>query len=93
MPALYDWQTAGDFPVVVPASTRARLEDLREVLRSESISYGELIELQGLAEFIEPGDTELLEAAGVPEFPDEPQPCVYCGAGSNIRCCEFGRDR
>ena len=44
-----------------------RLEELREVLRSESISYGELAELQGLAEHIDPGDVELLEAAGVPE--------------------------
>lgn len=21
------------------------------------------------------------------------RPCVYCGAGVNVRCCEFGRDR
>lgn len=47
-----------------------RLERLREALRAESISWGELNELQGLAEHIEPGDVELLEAAGVPEFPD-----------------------
>lgn len=49
----------------------ARLEELRIALQSESISLGELIELQGLAEHIEPGDVELLEAAGVPEFPEE----------------------
>jgi len=48
-------------------TTRDRLEELRTVLRSESISYGELAELQGLADQIEPGDVELLEAAGVPE--------------------------
>lgn len=53
------------------ADTRERLEYLRGELRAERISYGELAELQGLAEHIEPGDTELLEAAGVPEFPDE----------------------
>ena len=47
---------------------RVRLEELRVVLRSECISWGELAELQGLAEFIEDGDVELLEAAGVPEF-------------------------
>lgn len=47
---------------------RARLEDLRTELRAERISYGELAELQDLAEHIEPGDVELLEAAGVPEF-------------------------
>jgi hypothetical protein len=44
-----------------------RLEELREVLRSESISYGELYELSLLKDYIEEGDVELLEAAGVPE--------------------------
>ncbi len=46
---------------------KKRLEYLRNELRQERISYGELIELQTLAEHIEPGDVELLEAAGVPE--------------------------
>ena len=46
-----------------------RLEYLRQELRAERISYGELAELQALAEHIDPGDVELLEAAGVPEFP------------------------
>jgi hypothetical protein len=50
---------------------RLRLEHLRGILRAESISYGELVELQGLAEHIQPGDVELLEAAGVPEFPED----------------------
>lgn len=45
-----------------------RLEQLRTALRKERISYGELAELQGLAGHIDPGDVELLEAAGVPEF-------------------------
>jgi hypothetical protein len=49
----------------------ARLEYLRGELRAECISYGELSELQGLAEHIEPGDVELLEAAGVPEFAED----------------------
>jgi hypothetical protein len=44
-----------------------RLEQLRARLDAEDISTGELIELQGLAEHIEPGDVQLLEAAGVPE--------------------------
>lgn len=48
-----------------------RLEELRERLRAEDISWGELGELQSLAEHIEPGDVELLEPAGVPEFPDD----------------------
>lgn len=50
---------------------RDRLEYLRGELRAERISYGELAELQGLAPFIAAGDVELLEAAGVPEFPEE----------------------
>lgn len=46
---------------------KQRLEELRQELRKECISYGELVELQSLVEYIEPGDVELLEAAGVPE--------------------------
>lgn len=44
-----------------------RLEYLRGEIRAERISYGEVAELQSLAEHIEPGDVELLEWAGVPE--------------------------
>jgi hypothetical protein len=44
-----------------------RLEYLRQELRAERISYGELAELQSLKDHIAPGDVELLEAAGVPE--------------------------
>lgn len=47
---------------------KKRLEELRVELRNECISYGELAELASLSEHIEPDDTELLEAAGVPEF-------------------------
>lgn len=54
---------------------KQRLEYLRGKLRaegiSEGISYGELAELQSLVKYIDPGDIELLEAAGVPEFPEE----------------------
>ena len=46
---------------------KQRLEYLRGELRAECISYGELLELQSLIPHIEPGDVELLEAAGVPE--------------------------
>jgi len=45
-----------------------RLEALRIEIRAERISTGELIELQGLAKYIEKGDVELLQWAGVPEF-------------------------
>lgn len=47
---------------------KKRLEFLRQELRLESISQGELLELQSLAKYINPDDVELLEAAGVPEF-------------------------
>lgn len=50
---------------------KRRLEYLRAELRAERISYGELAELQSLAVYIEPGDTELMEAAGVGEFENE----------------------
>jgi len=46
---------------------KERLEELRIELRNECISYGELAELQSLSEYIDKGDVELLEAAGVPE--------------------------
>jgi len=46
---------------------KKRLEELRQELRKECISQGELIELQSLAAHIDSGDVELLEAAGVPE--------------------------
>ena len=46
---------------------KKRLEYIRKELRAERISYGELCELQCLAEYIDSGDVELLEAAGVPE--------------------------
>jgi hypothetical protein len=50
---------------------KQRLEYLRGELQAERISYDELHELQSLAEHIEPGDVQLLEAAGVPEFPED----------------------
>jgi hypothetical protein len=72
--------TGQSFPVMIdPATGRMslretgpgpRLEAIRTALRSEDISWGELHELQGLIPHIDPGDTELLEAAGVPEHPE-----------------------
>ncbi len=46
---------------------KKRLEYLRKELRAERISYGELFELQSLAEHIDKNDVELLQAAGVEE--------------------------
>ena len=53
------------------APARERLEELRAAIRAENISYGEIAELQGLAEHIAPDDVELLEWAGVPEYQTE----------------------
>jgi hypothetical protein len=53
-------------------SKKERLEEIREELNNESISYGELVELQELTEFIEEDDVQLLEAVGVPEFEEVP---------------------
>lgn len=52
-----------------------RLEELRAELRAERISYGELAELADLADYIGPGDVELLEPAGVPEFEHDAADC------------------
>ena len=49
----------------------SRLEYLRGEIHAERISYSELAELQSLAEHIDPGDTLLLEWAGVPEFEED----------------------
>ncbi len=53
-------------------SIRARLEYLRGEIHAERISYSEIAELQSLIDHIDPGDTELREWAGLPEFPEEP---------------------
>lgn len=55
---------------------RERLEYLRGEIKAERISTGEVAELQSLAKFIEPGDVELLEWAGVPE--DGQNTCDKC---------------
>ena len=47
---------------------KERLEYLRQELRAERISYGELAELQSLVTYIDSDDVELLEASGVNEF-------------------------
>ncbi len=46
---------------------KAELEQLRQALRDENISQGELCRLEELKDYIEFGDVELLEPAGVPE--------------------------
>ncbi|MFA5380185.1 MAG: hypothetical protein WC455_30770 [Dehalococcoidia bacterium] len=65
---------------------KARLEYLRGEIKAERISYGEIVELQSLAEYIEPGDVVLLEWAGVPENGNDI--CRNCEAASISGCCE-----
>jgi len=59
---------------------RDRLEYLRGEIEAERISYGELAELQSLAEHIDPGDVLLLEWAGVSETREQFYECGICGA-------------
>lgn len=65
---------------------KERLEYLRGEIKAERISYGEIVELQSLAEYIEPGDVVLLEWAGVPE--NDNDICRNCDAASISGCCE-----
>lgn len=44
-----------------------RLEYLREEIKEERISMGEISELESLAAYIEPDDMLLREWAGIPE--------------------------
>jgi hypothetical protein len=46
---------------------KERLEELREYIRNEDISYNEIVELQSLKEFIDKSDVELLQWAGAKE--------------------------
>ena len=56
---------------------KARLEYLRKEIKAERISYGEIAELQSLAEHIDENDVLLLEWAGVEEFKK------LCNCGKN----------
>ena len=53
------------------AQIERRLEEIRIEIRAERISQGEICELQSLVEYIDKDDVELLEWAGVEEFPTE----------------------
>lgn len=69
---------------------KERLEYLRGEIKAERISYGEIVELQSLAKYIEPGDVLLLEWAGVPENDNviNENICKNCEAASISGCCE-----
>lgn len=53
--------------LAVMAEAAIRLEYLRGEIEAERISYGEIAELQSLAQYIDPSDLVLLQWAGVPE--------------------------
>jgi len=57
---------------------KKRLEELKNAIQGEGISYGEIAELQSLAEHIDPSDTLLLEWASVDENEEE---MCECGNG------------
>lgn len=68
---------------------KKRLEYLRGEIKKECISYGEIAELQSLAKYINPGDVELLEWAGVPENKHYIKQsgyryCRYLGKGEHV---------
>lgn len=44
-----------------------KLEQIRKSIQAENISYSEIVELQELAQYIDDGDVELLQWAGVKE--------------------------
>jgi hypothetical protein len=47
---------------------KKRLKYLKKQIKNENISYAEIAELQGLSQYIDKNDIELLEWAGIPEF-------------------------
>ena len=55
-------------------AVKERLEYLRGEIEAERISTGEILELESLAAYIEPGDVLLLQWAGVPEFAEDAEP-------------------
>ena len=50
---------------------QSRLREIRLAIVKERVSYGEVAELQGLAEHIPEDDVVLREWAGIPEFNGE----------------------
>lgn len=52
---------------VAYTSPEMRLTQIRAALHNKSVSYRDLVDLANLVDYIEDGDIELLELAGVPE--------------------------
>lgn len=57
-----------------------RLEEIRQAIKDENISYSEIAELQSLVKYIDKNDTELLEWAGA---------CEHCEKLSGDCECEY----
>jgi hypothetical protein len=53
---------------MTPEEIKSRLAYLKSLIIDERISYGEIVELQSLAKYIDPSDTQLLEWAGIDEI-------------------------
>lgn len=71
---------------------KSRLAYLRKQIVDEWISTSEIAELQNLAEYIDKGDTLLLQWAGVPEF-DELSPCPNCEAEHPAKDVDYHGDQ
>lgn len=60
----YSYLTEDDYDSTKIAK---RIDEIREEIHNERISYGEIAELQELSEYIDPTDTEPLQWANVCE--------------------------
>lgn len=69
---------------------KERLEYLRGEIQAECISYSEISELQSLAQYIDAGDVELLEWAGVPEHTEECKHATALCTIAGYRCTDCG---
>jgi hypothetical protein len=49
---------------------KSSLAMFRRLIKKERMGYGDIAELQELAEYIPMGDVQLLEWAGIPEYPE-----------------------
>lgn len=54
---------------------KIRIEEIRRAIRNENVSYGEIVELESLKKYIDKGDIELLQWAGITEIP---RLCLDC---------------
>lgn len=62
------YKTKKEAEEFISSVNKKRLEYLRGEIKTERISYSELLELQSLKKYIDRNDVELLEWAGVKEF-------------------------